>query len=132
MPDTIVIIMNYGEIVHFEIPAKKLEKLSKFYSKCFGWRFEVNNSAGMEYWLFYTNPRSKTAFAGGMYRTKDTKQKPRNYISVANIDTSMKQVKKSGGKIVVGKQEIPGMGYSAICVDPEGNQFGLFQIKKRK
>jgi len=42
-------------IVHFEIPANDLEKLKKFYSDLFGWKFEKFPGPA-EYWSIITVP----------------------------------------------------------------------------
>jgi hypothetical protein len=50
-----------------------------------------------------------------------------NYISVESADEYIKKIEKLGGKIMVPKQEVPQVGWTAIAVDPEGNQFGILQ-----
>jgi hypothetical protein len=66
---------------------------------------------------------------GGLYKkTKETKEmKPVVYISVESVDAYIEKIKKLGGKIIVPKQEVPQVGWTAIAVDPEGNQFALLQ-----
>jgi predicted enzyme related to lactoylglutathione lyase len=34
---------------------------------------------------------------------------------------------KLGGKVVVPKTVVPGMGYYSVCVDTENNSFGIFE-----
>jgi len=114
-----------SEIVHFEIPAKDPKKLSAFYSKCFGWKFEDAGMQGMKYWIITTSAKAK--WKGGMYKKGKSSQVPVNYIGTKNIDATMKSIKKAGGSILMGKQEIPHMGWSAMTKDPEGNVLGLFQ-----
>jgi uncharacterized protein len=48
-------------------------------------------------------------------------------ISVKNIDKSLKDVQKLGGKILKGKEIVGDMGYSAYIKDTEGNIIGLWQ-----
>jgi uncharacterized protein len=115
-------------IVHFEIPAKDMKKLSQFYSKAFGWKFNNSGMAGMEYWLIQTGPRSKSV-GGGMYKKMGKDDGPRNYIGVPKIDPAIKAFKAAGGKEVVPKMEVPNMGYSFIGKDPEGNLIALWQPK---
>jgi len=50
---------------------------------------------------------------------------PEDYIERAYS----KGVQKLGGEIIVPKQEVPGMGYFALALDPEGNIFGLWEEK---
>jgi predicted enzyme related to lactoylglutathione lyase len=43
-----------------------------------------------------------------------------------NIDRSMKDA-AARGQIVVSKNAVPGIGWSAYAKDPEGNIFGIYQ-----
>jgi hypothetical protein len=113
-------------IVHFEIPASDPAKLSKFYSEVFGWKFEKAPMAEMEYWMITTGPRGKSV-GGGMYKKMAPDEGPRNYIGVDKIDKAIESFKKAGGKELVGKMEVPKMGWSFIGVDPEGNTIALFE-----
>ena len=114
-------------IVHFEIPAKDVESLSRFYSDVFGWRFEKAPMEEMEYWMITTGPRGKSV-GGGMYR-KMAGEGPRNFIAVSDIDEAIGRFSKAGGRELVGKQEVPGMGFSYIGADPEGNVIALWEAK---
>jgi uncharacterized protein len=113
-------------VVHFEIPANDLPALSKFYSDVFGWKFTKAPMPDMEYWTISTGPRSKSV-GGGMYKKMGPNDGPRNYIGVDNIDKHIDAFKRAGGKEVVGKAEIPKMGWSFIGLDPEGNIIALYQ-----
>jgi len=120
-------------IVHFEIPADNLEKMKKFYGDLFGWKIE-KMPGGMEYWGIQTVPVDDKGMAmrpgvnGGMMKRQMPEHKPVNYISVESVDEYSKKVVNLGGQIIVPKMEIPGMGWWALALDPEGNQIGLFEI----
>jgi predicted enzyme related to lactoylglutathione lyase len=113
-------------VVHFEIPAKDPETLSKFYSEVFGWKFEKAPMEEMEYWMISTGPRGKSV-GGGMYKKTDPNELPRNYIGVKKIDQHIEAFKNAGGKELVGKTQVPDMGWSFIGTDPEGNLIALFE-----
>lgn len=120
--------------VHFEIPAKDVEKLKKFYSKLFGWKIEKMPGGGpMEYWMIQTVPvddkgnPTRPGVNGGMYKKERKENIPVNYVAIESIDESLRQVKALGGKIVQDKQEVHGVGWVAIALDPEGNPFALLQ-----
>jgi len=122
-----------GEIVHYEIPARNAEKLSKFYAAVFGWKFKDSGMpGGMKYWLIDMGSKKQKGFlgSGGMYK-KEKNAPPVNYIGTTNIDNTTKKFVKSGGKMVQKKIEIPGMGWSAMGLDPEGNAVGMFQPTMR-
>ena len=113
-------------IVHFEIAATDTERLAKFYETVFGWEFTKAPDPSMEYWLISTGPRGKSV-GGGMYRKSDPKDGPRNYVNVDDIDAAITTFKAAGGKEVVGKMQVPDMGWSFIGADPEGNPIAMFQ-----
>lgn len=113
-------------VVHFEIPASDAEKLVEFYSSVFGWKFEKSPMPGMDYWLITTGPRGKSV-GGGMYRKTRASDGPRNFILVEDIDDSIRAFRAAGGSEVVGKAEVPGMGWSFIGADPEGNVIALWK-----
>jgi uncharacterized protein len=113
-------------VVHFEIPANDAERLSRFYSECFGWKFEKVPIPGMEYWLITTGPRGKSV-SGGMYKKMGENDRPRNFIGVDKIDPAIEKFKAAGGAEIVGKQEVPGQGWSFIGTDPEGNVLALWE-----
>src|SRR5438309_4432241 len=113
-------------IVHFEIPANEVERLSGFYRTVFGWKFEKAKMPGFDYWLISTGPRGKSV-GGGMYKKEGQDEKPRNFIGVENIDAAIQEFKGAGGTEVVGKAEVPGQGWTFIGADPEGNMIALWQ-----
>jgi predicted enzyme related to lactoylglutathione lyase len=51
-------------------------------------------------------------------------------IDVPSIDACVKKIAKEGGKLVIGKGTVPGIGYSAYFTDSEGNMVGLIQQDK--
>lgn len=120
-------------IVHFDIPAKDVRKLQKFYSDLFGWKME--KVQWMDYWLVETVPVDKQGqpvrpgVNGGIYQRENEQMTSLNYINIESVDDYMKKIEDLGGKIIVSKQEIPGTGWTAIAMDPDGNYFGLFQRK---
>ena len=118
-------------VVHFEIPAADTAKLSKFYADAFGWKFERAPIPDMEYWLISTGPRGRSV-GGGMYKRMGDSDRPRNFIGVDKIDLAIEVFKKAGGVEVVGKQEVPGQGWSFIGADPEGNVIALWEQTTRR
>lgn len=127
-------------IVHFEIPAKDVEKLKKFYVELFGWKME-KYPGPTAYYLIETVPVDEKMMPirlgvnGGLFDTKDAtmpgQAKPTNYISVESVEEYTKKVEALGGKIVVPKMEIPGIGWWALALDPEGNHFGMLEYAKK-
>jgi uncharacterized protein len=116
-----------NQIVHFEIPVSDTEKMSRFYSELFGWKINKQAMPGMDYWMIETTGTGPNDLGGGMYVKQAIDERPRFYINVDDIDSHTERFKNAGGMIVVEKQEVPGMGWSVLGTDPEGNMVGLFQ-----
>jgi predicted enzyme related to lactoylglutathione lyase len=117
-------------VVHFEIPAGDVERLSKFYTDVFGWKFtKTPMSDEMTYWTISTGPQGKSV-PGGMYQKMGGVDSPRNFIQVDPIDKAISSFLSAGGKEMMGKQEVPGIGFTFIGTDPEGNAIGLFEPKR--
>ena len=116
-------------IVHFEIPANNPAKLSDFYSKLFGWKFENMSTQGMpDYWMIKTKAKDEDmGLNGGMMKKMDPNQRPVNYVLVESVDEFVKKLQQLGGKVIVPKTEIPKMGQFAVALDPEGNSFGIWE-----
>lgn len=67
------------------------------------------------------------AINGGMMKRQPPLNSPVITINVENIEDAMKNIKKMGGEIVMGKIEVADMGYAAYFKDTEGNIIGIWQ-----
>jgi uncharacterized protein len=115
-----------SRVIHFEIPANDPDKLSDFYKKVFGWKFEKWDGP-MEYWMVTTGAEGQPGINGGFMRKQGPVSGTTNTIDVDSLDESVKSVKNAGGKVVMEKTPIPTVGYFAYLQDPEGNIFGVMQ-----
>ena len=119
-------------IVHFDIPADDVEKLRRFYGGLFGWKIE-KMPGPMEYYNIETVPVDehgnpvRPGVNGGMMKRETPDQRPVNYIAVESVDEYSEKIKSLGGRIIAPKQEVPGIGWWALALDPEGNSFGIFE-----
>jgi uncharacterized protein len=123
-------------IVHFEIPSDDLERTKSFYKELFGWSVENwpgsdtgDGSQGMEYLLITTtDSNGNKALSGGMMKRQNPQQQGMaNYIDVSSIDEYSSKIEKLGGKVIMQKTAVPSMGYFAVCLDTEGNRFGIWE-----
>lgn len=112
-------------VVHFEIPADDPDRAVSFYQSVFGWK--INKWEGpIDYWLATTGQEGEPGIDGAIWR-REAGAVTRNTIDVPSVDDFVAKVEEAGGQVVMGKTPVPGMGYSAMCVDTEGNMFGLMQ-----
>jgi len=112
--------------IHFEIPASNPERMMEFYSKVLGWKF-TKWEGPTDYWLISTGDTKEPGIDGGILRRRDPAQPCVNTVNVPNLDETLTTIQASGGRCVVPKMAIPGVGWLAYCMDPEGNMLGYMQ-----
>jgi uncharacterized protein len=127
-------------IVHFEMPADDVERAKKFYTDLFGWKIEKwpgtssknSSSSSMEYWIVSTtdDKGNKAPIGGGLMKRREQHQQITNFIDVNSVDEYSSKIEKLGGKVVVTKMAVPGMGYFAVCHDTENNSFGIWETNE--
>jgi uncharacterized protein len=121
-------------IVHFEIPADDLERSKVFYKELFGWNLEKWSGSDkaveeMEYLMITTtDEKGNKSLTGGMMKRQNPQQQGiTNYIDVSSVDEYSTKIEKLGGKVVMSKMPVVGMGYFAVCLDTEKNTFGIWE-----
>ncbi len=127
-----------NRVVHFEIHAKDLDAVQKFYEEVFGWKIQDMGAQMGNYRLVTTGedtPGQKwPGINGGL--TPRMGDLPVNgqavnayvcTISVDDIDAYIEKVKNAGGTMALDKMEVPTVGWLAYCKDVEGTLFGMLQ-----
>jgi len=114
-----------AKIVHFEIPADDPQRAGAFYHDVLGW--EISRFGGEPYWLVRAGEDGEPGVNGAIVTRDDLHRMPVLVAGVADIDTVLRRVDSSGGRVVQSKLPVPGVGWSAYITDQEGNTIGLFQ-----
>ena len=116
-----------SRVVHFEIPVDEPERGTKFYQNVFGWK--ITKWDGPEdYWMITTGAKDEPGIDGAIVRRSlGPAAMTVNTIDVPSLDAFTRKVTDAGGKVVMPKTAIPGVGYLAYCADTEGNTFGMMQ-----
>ena len=112
-------------VVHFELPADEPARCMTFYQQAFGWAFEKWDGP-MEYWMIKTGEGE--GINGGLARREQPGQPPTNVIAVPSADDATRAIVAAGGKEVVPKMAVPGVGWTAYFADTEQNVFGIIQF----
>ena len=112
--------------VHFEIPADQPERAITFYERVFGWKFSKWDGP-MPYWMISTGDNAQPGINGGMLPRQHPGQGVVNTITVQDLDASIAVVQAAGGKIIVPRMAVPGVGWLAYFMDPENNPGGIMQ-----
>jgi len=114
-------------ICHFEIPADDLQAAGEFYSALFGWSV---TPAGSDYMLIRTSEQPG-ALGGALFRRPAAGgELPRGvtlYAVVESVEEAASKLEELGGTVLSPKAAVPGMGWTVVGQDPQGNAIGLFQ-----
>jgi hypothetical protein len=99
----------------------------------FGWKIQKWDGP-VDYWLVSTGAATERGIDGGIVRRQGPGpvegQAVNSYvctIDVPNLDEYTQKVAANGGKNVVPRMGIPGVGWLAFFKDSEGNIFGMMQ-----
>ncbi len=112
-------------VVHFEFYVDDPERAVKFYEEVFGWKI-VKWGGPVDYWLVTTGEEDQPGIDGAIAR-RTNGVTTYNIIDVPSVDEFIEKIVEAGGKVVMPKQAVPGVGYSAYCADTDGHVFGLIE-----
>jgi predicted enzyme related to lactoylglutathione lyase len=116
------------------MPAKDRQRMADFYAKTFGWQMQMFGEEMGNYVLVSTtetddkgNVKTPGAINGGFFERTDDNTAPSVVIGVDDINAHVKKVTDAGGKVLNEPIEIPGIGWYASFIDPEGNRVSMLQ-----
>jgi predicted enzyme related to lactoylglutathione lyase len=112
-------------VVHCEFWTKSPKKVAEFYQKVFDWK--IQSMPEMNYHM--VEPGCEGSIGGGIMTPQDGTL-PGNtsfYIDVDDLVAYRKRIQDAGGKILVEKQEVPGMGAYSFFSDPDGRVIGIWR-----
>ena len=110
----------------FEIPADDLQRARKFYSELFGWSIEESKASSLNDRMIIKTGNGD-AISGSLTKRQRPGQTIVNYIDVSSTDRYIVKIQHLGGKVLVPKTAVPGMGYFVVCEDTEENAFGIWE-----
>jgi predicted enzyme related to lactoylglutathione lyase len=111
-------------VIHFEIVSTDTAKSKEFFENVFDWKF--NQFGAEQYWLISTGDPRTIGIDGGLVKSKGEAVTV-NVIDVPDLEEYIAKVERNGGKIVVPKSGIPGVGWLCYFKDNTGNLFGMMQ-----
>jgi predicted enzyme related to lactoylglutathione lyase len=110
-------------ITHIELSAKDPSGAGKFYGDLFGWK--IVEMPEMNYVTF----ESEEGHGGGFVTVGEQGFEVGDivpYVTVPDIDAALARAEELGGKMLMPKTEIPGVGWFAHFSDPTGNRLALY------
>lgn len=121
-----------GEFSWNELLTTDTAAAQSFYSQLFGWKTEPFNpggvaSGGPPYLVFKT---AESAMGVGGMMACPAPGMPAQwhaYVVVKNVDATLAQTAKLGGKVLMPAMDVPQVGRVAMIQDPQGAAIGLHQ-----
>jgi predicted enzyme related to lactoylglutathione lyase len=112
-------------VVHWELWSEDPGRISKFYADVFGWK--INHIPQLDYRLVETGGTG--GINGGIMKPQKGPWpgKLTFYMDVQDLDAYAAKIKKGGGKMIVEKMEVPGVGSLSLFEDPDGRVLGLWK-----
>jgi predicted enzyme related to lactoylglutathione lyase len=118
------VVNRHGALTLNQLNTSDPEAAQRFYSELFGWRIEQVGVPDNPYWGIY---RGNT-LNGGMMPLPPGAPMPSHwlaYFGIDDIEAAAEQIGSSGGRVMVGPQDVPG-GRIVVAQDPQGAVFALF------
>ena len=118
--------MSKGDICHVELSTTDLSASRRFYEDIFGWSFRI--VPGMDEYALFSTP---SGLGGGMDSSRKsespTDRGPTVHLEVDDIDSTLEEIERMGGKTVLPKTRISDdFGFYALFLDCVGNRLGLW------
>lgn len=113
-----------NSIVHHDYFSTDPKATKAFMEQMFGWKFSM---FGEDYHMF----EGPDGTSGGIAEPQPGMAPGNlNYVQVANLDETVKKAEKAGAKILMARQEVPGMGALGVFLMPGGVPQGVWENAK--
>ncbi|HET9951905.1 MAG TPA: VOC family protein [Candidatus Eisenbacteria bacterium] len=112
-------------VVHWELWSKDPEQVSEFYAKVFGW--DIQHIPALDYRMVQTG--GEGGINGGIMKPQEGAW-PGNmafYVHVDDLDAYAAKIKAAGGKMLVEKMDVPGVGQLSLFEDTDKRVLGMFK-----
>ncbi|MCK5130801.1 MAG: VOC family protein [Candidatus Sabulitectum sp.] len=112
--------LKHGAFGWFELMTTDVEAAKTFYQGLFGWEYETFPIPGSEYAVVKVDGE---AVAGIMKMPEECKGMPPSwdiYVTVKDVDATVKSVADLGGKILRPAFDIPDVGRFCVLQDEQG------------
>jgi predicted enzyme related to lactoylglutathione lyase len=120
--------------VHFEIHADDPDRAEAFYRDVFGWDIQRYEGSPVDYRLVTSGPDDEPGINGAIVQRQgpppEDEQPVSAYvctIAIASIEETERTVATAGGRQVMDRMEVPGVGLLSYFRDTEGNLFGALE-----
>jgi len=116
---------HHGKFIWYDVMTSDTKAAESFYKRALGWSAQDSGMGDRSYTLFSMGP----AMVGGLMPITEEARAMgvppcwTGYVAVDDVDDYAKRVKKAGGAVHRGPEDIPGVGRFAVVADPHGAVF---------
>lgn len=114
--------MGLPHVSHVEWCVTDLARSEAFLTGLFGWRFAIHS----RHYRLYVPPQGTCVGLLEVAKVRPCRS-TLIHIQVDNVDAYLAHACQLGGSVDTPRTEIPGHGWYAQVLDPDGNVVGLFQ-----
>jgi uncharacterized protein len=116
-----------GEFCWVDLAVPSAEAGAEFYNELLGWDWEQGPEEAGGYGMLKSGGKT----VGGLGPTQSEQQPPAwsSYVRVADADATAAKVKQAGGTVLMEPFDVLEAGRMAVCHDPQGAFFNLWQPK---
>jgi hypothetical protein len=116
---------QHGDFIWYELMTTAPDAAQTFYSGILGWTWQTSDQPGMDYRLFSANGTQVGGMMALSQAMTDGGARPMwaGYVGVDDVDASASSINAAGGSVLMGPQDIPGIGRFAFVTDPQGAHF---------
>lgn len=115
--------MTAYPVNHLEIAATDPKAAAEFYKAVFGWKIEVDET------MNYVQFMAEEGGIGGAF-PEVSENNPAGsviaYVTTDDIEASLGKIEANGGKTIMPKTEIPGIGWFGVFADSTGGTLALY------
>ncbi len=127
--------MNNNVICWFEIYTDSIERAKKFYSEVLKVQFHDMTAMGDDFKMSCFSSPENQGVNGALVQMKEVRNGNNGntstivYFPCMDCSVEESRVEKAGGKVITPKMSIGEHGFCSICIDTEGNAFGLYSME---
>src|SRR5687767_12314179 len=121
-----------GKFVWYELMTTDPSAAEAFYTDVVGWKALPFEGAEIPYTMWAKGETPETSVGGVMELPAEARAggvPPHwlGYVAVPDVDATATQVKKLGGRVIMGPKDIPNVGRFVIFADPQGAAIAAFK-----
>lgn len=117
-----------GAITWTDLTVTDAERIRDFYSNVAGWKFEPVDMGGYsDYNMIGSDGKPVAGICHARGGNAGLPPQWLIYITVSDVETSARQCRKNGGKVLVGPKKLGLHGSYCVVQDPAGAVAALFQ-----